>query len=243
MMPIRATPRATTVIVFLLLVAVGLGWSLYTQHAWEDYYITYRASKNLATGHGLTFTAGERVHSFTSPLGVLLPAAASVLTGNSSDRAALWIFRIMSIAAFAGAGVFFWKSARILFSTRFAAGLLIALFATDAKSVDFCTNGMETGFLLLFLGWTLFALLTAPARLKWHLGISWAGLMWTRPDSFIYIGVLALGALVFIPAGSSEGTRGKLLKTFVAAGAITTAMYLPWLLWARPTMARPFRIR
>jgi len=66
--------------------AVELAWSLYTQHAWEDYYITYRASKNLATGNGLTFTAGERVHSFTSPLGVLLPALASLLTGNSSDK-------------------------------------------------------------------------------------------------------------------------------------------------------------
>ena len=85
--------------VFLLLFAVGLVYAGYTQHAWEDYYITYRASKNLATGHGLTFTIGERVHSFTSPVGVLLPALANVLTGHRSDYVSLWIFRLMSIAA------------------------------------------------------------------------------------------------------------------------------------------------
>jgi len=69
--------------------------------------MTYRASQNLATAQGLTLSAGERgVHTFTSPLGVLLPALASVLTGNSSDNAALWIFRIFSSSAYAGA--FLW---------------------------------------------------------------------------------------------------------------------------------------
>ena len=82
---------------------IALGWAAFTQHVWEDYYITYRASKNLATGEGLTFTAGERVHSFTSPLGVLLPAVASLMTGNSSDTGTLWIFRVMAAAALAGA--------------------------------------------------------------------------------------------------------------------------------------------
>ncbi len=66
---------SATWIVFGLVFALALSWAVYSQQAWEDYYITYRASKNLAEGHGLTFTPGERVHSFTSPLGVLLPAA------------------------------------------------------------------------------------------------------------------------------------------------------------------------
>src|SRR4051812_32636617 len=83
--------------VFVTFFLIATTWALYTQHVWEDFYITYRASKNLATGHGFTFTVGERVHSYTSPLGALLPALASVLTGNKSDFAALWIFRLMSI--------------------------------------------------------------------------------------------------------------------------------------------------
>src|ERR1700712_3330783 len=88
-------------LVFFSIVAITLLYAGYTDHRWEDWYITYRASKNLATGHGLTFTVGERVYSYTSPLGVLLPAAASLLTGNSSDAAALWIFRVFGAVALA----------------------------------------------------------------------------------------------------------------------------------------------
>jgi hypothetical protein len=172
------------------------------------------------------------VHSFTSPLGVLLPALASLLTANTSDAAALWIFRVMSITAFAGAGVFLWRLATALFSQRLSAGLLVALFATDAKIVDFSTNGMETGFLLLFLSWTLFALWTNPSRQWLHLGCAWAGLMWTRPDSFIYIGALAAGSILVPPRPARTKSRFTLLKLFLCAGILTTALYLPWLIWA-----------
>jgi len=224
--------RITALKVFAAIFAVALAWALYTNHAWEDYYITYRASKNLATGHGLTFTEGERVHSFTSPLGVLLPALASVLTGNSSDDGALWVFRVMSIGAMAGAGVLLWKIGRATHRRGWVAVLLVGLFATDTKIVDFSTNGMETGILMLFLAWTLFALLLSPKRPALHLGLAWAGLMWTRPDSFVYIGALAVGGLLFAPLSPGAPGRGQLLKTFLVAGAFAAAAYGPWLVWA-----------
>ena len=62
-------------LIFAGVFVLALAFAAFTQHAWEDYYITYRVSKNLATGHGLVYTVGERVHAFTSPLNVLLPAA------------------------------------------------------------------------------------------------------------------------------------------------------------------------
>jgi hypothetical protein len=89
--------------VFLAAVLVALAYTLATDHTWEDYWITFRSSKNLALGEGLVHQAGERLHTFTSPLGVLLPALCSWVTGTQSDMAALWLFRLMCIAAFGGA--------------------------------------------------------------------------------------------------------------------------------------------
>ncbi len=218
---------------FLLVMLVALGWAAFTQHVWEDYFITYRASKNLATGQGLTFTAGERVHTFTSPLGVLLPAFASLLTGNSSDVAALWIFRVMAAAALAGAVSLVVAAVRQgAWAGGRAAGLVAALLLTDAKIIDFTINGMETPFLLLFMAWTIWALFTAPAREWMHHGLAWAGLMWTRPDAFVYIGALAVAALVFRPVTGPWGKRWATLGLFFRAGLLTSVLYAPWLLWA-----------
>ncbi len=216
--------------IFLVVVLAALGWAAFTQHVWEDYYITYRASKNLATGHGLVFTEGQRVHTFTSPLGVLLPALASGLTGNSSDPAALWIFRLMAAAALGGAVVLLtdvFKSSGA--AGRWLALLPAALVLTDAKTVDYTINGMETPFLLLFMAWTL-RILSADGPLAWRsLGLAWAGLMWTRPDAFIYIGALAVGAWLFRPGSES---RARTLGNFLKAGLLTTVAYAPWLVWA-----------
>lgn len=218
--------------VFFLLGTIALLFAICTQHVWEDFYITYRASKNLAVGNGLTFTVGERVHSFTSPLGTLLPTLASLMTGNKSDTVALWIFRFMSIAAYGGAGVVMWQLARRMSSHLYPAVFLVALLATDAKSIDFTISGMETPYLLLFLGWNLYALFFAPERRALHLGLSWAALMWSRPDSFIYIGALGLGTVLFGRFDSFWGGRRDLLKDFLVAGAITTVLYGPWIAWA-----------
>ena len=118
------------------------------------------------------------------PVGVLLPALANLLTGHRSDYVALWIFRLMSIGAYAGAGVILWKLAKALNFGRFASVLLVVLFATDAKIVDFSTNGMETGFLLLFLSWTLFALIASPPKSD---ASPRTGVGWTHVDAARFV--------------------------------------------------------
>ena len=217
---------------FALVCALALLFAYYTNHVWEDYYITYRSSHNLATGHGLVFNQGEKLHTFTSPLGVLLPAAASLLTGNSSDPGALWIFRLMSAAALGGAAAFL-----VLIGRRLGYGapvilFLVAWFGTEAKTLDFTINGMETGFLLFFLAYTLWAQLASGPRQAWHLGGAWAGLMWTRPDSFIYIGLIAAGCWLFNDRARTGRDRRQVFALCWRAGLITTALYLPWLLFA-----------
>lgn len=229
-------PRAdrSWVIVFVAVLVVGLLWAAVARVAWEDYYITYRASKNLAEGHGLVFTPGERVHSFTSPLGVLLPALSYVLTGRSSDDAALWVFRVMSFSALAGAACWVWQTVRSLRPAQpWPAVVAVTWLATDSKTVTFAAGGMETGVLLFFLCWAVWACLTAPRRFVVHLGLAWAGLMWSRPDSCVYIAVLSGGLLLL--SRRENGVmlpRRQVLLEIVKAGALCAVLYLPWFVWA-----------
>jgi len=219
-------------LVFAGVFAIALTFAAYSQHAWEDYYITYRVSKNLAMGHGLVYTVGERVHAFTSPFNVLVPAALSLLTGNRSDELVLWLFRVLSAALLGGAAVLLFETARKNSLGRLSIAVLIGLFALDAKIVDFSTNGQEVAFMMFFLALALHAL---TVRSNWtapELGLAGAGLMWTRPDGFIYLGAIVLGFLLFDAGRPIGQSRLGLLKIFLGAGALTIVLYLPWLLWA-----------
>jgi len=224
--------RRRTAIVFLAVFGIAAGFALYTRHAWEDYFITYRCSKNLATGQGLVFTPGERVHAFTSPLNTLIPAALSYATGNQSDRLVLWLFRLISCTALAAGAVLLYRIAQSRSFGRLATFTWIGLFATVPGIVDFSINGQETGLMMFFLAMTLHGLMVPGRRVGVQMGIAWAGLMWTRPDSFVYIAAIA-GAFLFFNAGSTaHSTRLALVKTYLVAGAVTTVLYLPWVVWA-----------
>ncbi len=222
-------PPARDAVVFLLVFGVAMAFALYTRHAWEDFWITFRTSRNLAEGLGLVYTPGERLHTFTSPLGVLLPSLAYLLTFNSSDYAALWIYRLMSAAALGGAGVLLHRTARKEGAAAPVAAAFVLFLATDAKTIDFTINGMETGFLMLFLAWVFYALVVRPERTWLHLGLAWGGLMWTRPDSFIYIAALSAGVWLFNDRSRTGLDRIGWMRLFLTAGLITTAVYLPWL--------------
>ena len=219
-------------IVFCLAAMIGLSFALYTDQRWEDYYITFRVSKHLAAGEGLVFQVGERLHAFTSPLGVLLPALASWLVGRESDDAALWAFRIVSIAAFAGAATLVWLTARRWGWSRFTCLFAAALVMTDAKSVGYSINGMETGLMLFFLAMTVYTFTESSRHAGWRLGAAWGGLMWTRPDSFVYFGSLALGFWLFPAAQKLAANRRALLEAYLRAGLVCALIYAPWFLWA-----------
>ena len=127
--------------IFSSVFVIAMSFALYTNHTWEDYYITYRPSKNLATGHGLVFVPGERVHTFTSPFNVLVPAIFSMITGNTSDTLVLWLYRIVCSFGLSAAAVFFFRIARHNSFMTLPLIVLLGMFATDGKIVDFTING------------------------------------------------------------------------------------------------------
>jgi hypothetical protein len=217
----------------LLLAAAGalgcLGFAAVTGHMWEDYFITFRASLNLATGHGLVFQPGERVHSFTSPLGTLLPALFALGGGDDVATRALWCFRLVSALALGAAiGLAARTSLRsgVAPLAVAAAGLAWGL---DAKTVDYAINGMECALLVFFLVLTWQALATGAGVRPLALGV--AGLQWTRPDGGVFFAVLGIAWLVFGDQGQHDGVRSRVAR-LVRGGALGLALYLPWLLWA-----------
>ncbi len=227
MVAIRPAGMAAVAMFFVALV-----FAIYTQHTWEDYWITFRCSRNLATGQGLVYTPGERLHSFSSPLGALLPAGFSWLTGNQSEELALWLFRLTSIAALAAGMVLLYHLLQRLQQHRLATWLTLALLGLDAKLVDFSINGMETGLLFFFLALAIHGLLTPGPRQIWRISAGWAGMMWTRPDSLVYIAALGISALLFSPNRTDGQSRKDLWKIILAAVLVCTILYLPWFLWA-----------
>jgi hypothetical protein len=205
-------------------VLVPLVYTLITQHVWEDYLITVRHSRNLVEGKGLLYNPPDRVHGFTSPLGVLLPAACYALTGGEATGPSLWLFRVCCYLAFAGGGVL------LLLALRRAAGgsspalpALALLYLVEPKSVVYTSNGMETAFMLLFVSWALYLYTRNQADHWFALGLCWAGLMWTRPDSPIYIAAMSLAGVVF----ARDHRRRTALGLFKSA-AVCTVLYLPW---------------
>ncbi|HXR04670.1 MAG TPA: hypothetical protein VN836_08190 [Verrucomicrobiae bacterium] len=217
--------------IFLAMFLIGFAFVACTQRAWEDYWITFRASRNLATGQGLVFTPGERIHTFTSPLGVLLPAGLSWLTGNGPEELVLWLFRIVSLAALAAGVAMLFPILKQLIQRPVAIGVTLVLVALDAKTLDFSTNGMETGLLIFFLSLTLHGFFISGPKQILRIGLGWAGLMWTRPDSCVYIAALGIGALLFLRRGPAGSPAENWLATLSRAGLICAALYLPWFLW------------
>jgi hypothetical protein len=218
--------------IFVLACVVPLAFAVYTQHAWEDFYVTFRASRNLATGHGLVFNAGDRLQTFTSPIGVLLPALASFLTGTGSDVAALWLYRALCIPAFGLAAALLFATTVRLRYPIFASVALVSYLVTDAKSVDFTINGMETAFVLLGFAYAFWAMFGSSTRAWLHLGVAWGLLMWTRPDSFIYIGLFTGAVLLFNQPDLTGRDRDAWLKLFLRAAPVAAVLYLPWFVFA-----------
>lgn len=216
--------------------AVVVAWGAYTQHAWEDFYISFRASRNLAAGDGLVYHVGERLHTFTSPLHTLLLAALAFFASPGEEATVtLWLYRIVGGIALGSAVFLVVSLGRALAWPRVALAVGAGLVACDAKSIDFTVSGMETPLLLFFLALSLHALLRGKG---WRqLGIAWAGMMWTRPDAFVFIGASFAGMVCL--GWADETGRRHLLGRAWRAALVATLLYGPWLIWATSYYGSP----
>jgi hypothetical protein len=227
MLPTRAK-WLVVVLAFLL----PLAFAGFTGHAWEDYFITLRSSRNLVEGHGLVFNPGAHVHTFTSPLGVLVPALCTAVAGVDHETAALWLFRLINATLLAAAALLAWRRADTLRIGALGRLVFFGLVLADAKLTDFAINGMETAILVFFL-LLLWGELEAPAGPRaGRIAVALGGLMWTRPDAFILAGALLVPHLWFRPREPGAETVRPTWAPLVRGALLGGLLYLPWFLWA-----------
>jgi hypothetical protein len=221
---LRRPPRGLAA---LLPAATALVYALFTHQVWEDYLITFRHTENFVHGRGLVYQPGERVHGFTSVLNTLLPALPYWITG--SFGATIWCFRLCSLAVLVlGLGVLWRALHEKLGAGRFELWLGAGLVATSVKIVAFSANGQETGLLVGFLALALARALRLDEPRGWvWLGLAWAGLLYTRPDSPLLI--VAVAAIAWQCGPGEPRTR---LPAVAKAGALAAAVFLPWVLIA-----------
>ncbi len=220
----------------ILVFAIVLGFAAYTNHAWEDFYITYRTSVNLAEGKGMVFTPGEKVHSFTSPLNTVIPAVFRYLVGAGKTQTVLWLYRLVCAGLLALACALLTKALQSLKFGLMPLLATIVLTGLEAKVVDYTINGQEIALMVFFLTLSIIALLGTSKKPAILLTIAWTGAAYSRPDSAVYCGAIALGFLLFPQASvkqdNSARSRLELLKMFGTAAAISILLFLPWILWA-----------
>lgn len=215
--------------VFAATFLICMAWAAVTNHAWEDWYITFRASKNLALGYGLTFTAGEPpLHSFTSPLGTTIPALCSLLAGPENDALALWYYRVFSAALLGLAAMILFDFCRQYRYGPWATAALLGSFMLESKTIDHTINGMETGLMMFFIALTIRAHVHAARRPWLNLGLAWGGLMWSRPDGCVYGAAVSIAFFLFSPQSALGINRAAMLRNLGKAALVCAAVYLPW---------------
>ncbi|HEX2861135.1 MAG TPA: hypothetical protein VHN79_05830, partial [Lacunisphaera sp.] len=217
--PDGTPPRRITWLLVFLAAAAPAVFAVVTGNIWEDFFITYRCSLNLLHGDGLVFEVGRRLHVFTSPFGVLLPAGLAGALGTEDPLAVMNAFRVVACAALAGA----WLLAAGRIEGWVATAVTAAFWILDPKLAAYSTNGMETALLVLFVLMAWRALGDGRMTLA---GIALGGAMWTRPDGFVFVGALAVGAWLF-PGAPRIPWRG-----WLRMGVIAGLLYTPWFVWA-----------
>ncbi len=162
----------------------------------------------------------------------MLPAFFAFVFKNNADEYALWGYRLLNCLTLGGCSVLLFQVAQLFSLRRAFAFLLVALFSCHVLIVDNSINGMEAPYMMLFLILLVRKLYAKePVRAKDFI-LPFTGLMYTRPDGFVYAGFLILGFLIFHFDKKDIRLQLPLIKKLLLAALISTLLFLPWILFA-----------
>jgi len=202
------------VLAFIWISFVARQWfPAFSEFQYDDAFITYRYSANLANGNGLVFNVGDPTNSASSFLWAILLVPAYLVTGENLPVASL----LLSHASFAmSAGVMYEVARRLAGRTygQFAGVVAAILFVTSPYLLYWTQSGMETAFFILTLLLCILATVlliedqTTKPRLVGALCVATYGLLTlTRWEGF----AIALGLGVLIAISGFVCTDGSML--------------------------------
>jgi hypothetical protein len=211
------------------LFSICLLFAFVTDHRWEDWYITFRASKNFALGNGLVFNIGEKMMTYTSPIGTLFPALIKFIFINQSDDFTIWIYRVVCALTLSSTSYFIFKIIKQLNYPTFYYYFALFLFAFSFLIIDNTINGMESAFMVFFEVLLIYLLIKYPFSETWRYAVCFAGIMLTRPDGFIYAGFIIMGFLLFNV--NKQTTFNRINITNITKGiGLAIILFAPWLI-------------
>ena len=192
-------------------VAVRLIFWAYTGRIWEDALITMTPARNLWAGNGLTHHVSEpRVHSFTSPVSVLIPIVGEPV------GAGLLLLRLSALVASVFTIVFAARIASVLRWRAVTQVFVLGFLATDQLQVFFGMSGMETQVATMVMVVGVYALLADRSLL---LGAALGAAVLCRPEFLLWV---VLAGVVLVVRYQRDAVRPLAL-----GGAIVA----PWLLF------------
>ena len=101
----QSLSRGVLILYALAICAVAIGYSFYTDHIWEDSLITLQGRRE-SGGRQRIVVPRRRASSHVHFADQRVDAGLVLfLTGKTSYVATIWLYRVFSIAAFAGSGV------------------------------------------------------------------------------------------------------------------------------------------
>lgn len=186
---------------------------------WDDAFISFRYSENLASGHGLVFNPGERVEGYTNFLWVLLIASADIL--QIPPWAASRFIGLLSVIGIVLLPVLYAVKRNAL-PVPIALGTSI-LLALNPQVIRWSSSGLETPLVTFLVLLAVLLTVTSTRKTLFKAAIAWFLTLLCRPDSVVILFANCLSLLM------NRSDRRKLLYLL----PMILLLILPYVLWRK----------
>ncbi len=217
-----------SVLLFISLCVLLSGFTI------DDTYISLRYARNLANGHGLTYTIGtERpVEGYTNFLWIILEAPLFLIGIN--DASILHAVKLMGIAFGIGSIVVTRRLACQVGLSE-TAGLIAMLFVSSVPFLAFWSiGGLETSMYIFFALAAVSALLGEHESAKRHV-LSYLLLTCmalTRPEGlFFSLVITPIVLVVLLPASRENASWHIRLRALVPGVVLFLVLYGTYFFW------------